>query len=264
VLKLNAKKSLVSVIVPTLNAGESAARCIDSILAQSYEQVEVIIVDNNSTDESLHDLAPRPVRIETWPSKRSAARNRGAELAHGQFLLHVDVDMELTPRVVEECVVCCVQRSADAVIVPEVSSGRTYWARCMGLQKKVSEGAAGLEAARFYERNAFRAIGGYDPQLEAGEDFDLQYRAEDYGLRMSRIESTIVHHLEETSFSEIVRKFQYYGKTVNKYRAKHLERLSRSTPYVSLIVGQWQVLAKDPWHAAGFLALGLIEYVAQR
>jgi glycosyltransferase involved in cell wall biosynthesis len=257
-------KPLVSVIIPTFNAGRSVARCLDSISAQSYKRLEVIIVDNNSTDDSLHDLAAKRVRVAEWPSKRAGARNRGACLAEGRFLFHVDADMELTQRVVEECIDCCLGQSADAVIVPEVSSGRSYWARCEGLEKTIAEGVAGHEAARFYRRSAFDEIGGYDPELEAGEDFDLQYRAEDHGLKVCRIKSTIVHHLDDASFSDIVRKSQYYGRTVNKYREKHRDRLSRSPPYLALLAGRWRVLAMDPPHAVGFFALVLIKYVAQK
>ncbi len=258
------EKPPVSVIIPTFNSGRSVVRCVDSILAQSYEHIEVIIVDNNSTDDSLHDLAASPVRIVAWPSKRAEARNRGAGLAEGQFLFHVDADMELTPRVVEECVDCCFQQSADAVIVPEVSSGRGYWAQCVGLQKTIVEGVAGYEAARFYRRNSFEKIGGYDPGLEAGEDFDLHYRTEDHGLKVGRIKSAIMHHQEDASFSDIVHKFQYYGRTVNNYRKKQRDRLSRNPPFLSLLARRWQVLAMDPPHAVGFVALLLIEYVAQR
>src|SRR5438093_3699221 len=95
--------SVVSVIVPTRNSARTLEACLKSVRAQAYRQVELVVVDNESTDQSLH-IARRYCDIsETFGPERSAQRNRGARLASGDFLLFIDSDMTLTPLVIGDC-----------------------------------------------------------------------------------------------------------------------------------------------------------------
>jgi len=231
---------------------------------QSYQNIEVIVVDKYSADGSLKNLEREPVRVVPWPSKMAGARNQGAAVSRGEFFVHIDADMELTEHVLAECVTLALEEGADAVIIPEVSAGENYWTKCLGLNKALALAMSGHEAARFYLRKAFDALGGFDPALEAGEDFDLHFRAEDKGLKIGRIKSPIIHHLGNMKFSSMVDKFHYYGQTVDEFRKKHHQRFEKGPAYPSLVLRRWRILAGDPIHAIGFFALSLIAFVAQK
>lgn len=98
------EQPLVSVIVPCFNHGRYLPDCVDSILAQEYPEVEVIVIDDASTEEStLATLAKlntrKGVTILRQPrnSGPSAARNRGVAAARGRYILPVDADNLLMP-----------------------------------------------------------------------------------------------------------------------------------------------------------------------
>ena len=84
------EQPLVSVIVPVYNAGEHIARCIESIRRQSYENLEIIIVNDGSKDVSLHvcemyaRVDKRILLIDKANSGVSATRNLAMEMAKGK------------------------------------------------------------------------------------------------------------------------------------------------------------------------------------
>lgn len=89
---------LVSIIVPVYNTAAYVGRCLDSLLAQSYANIEIICVDDGSTDDSLKVLqqyAQRDTRVKVFHQENagvSAARNKGLAEAKGEFLSFIDSD----------------------------------------------------------------------------------------------------------------------------------------------------------------------------
>ena len=91
-------------IIPTKNSGETIETCLKSVKEQTYPNIEVIVVDNYSTDKTREIAEKYGARVVMCRAIRSRARNVGGGLARGEFILSVDSDMELTPNVVSECV----------------------------------------------------------------------------------------------------------------------------------------------------------------
>ena len=88
----------ISAIVPTRNSERTIASCLESLRRQQGCDVEVIVIDNNSSDATAQiatDLAD--IVINAGP-ERSAQRNRGAEAATGEIVFFIDSDMVLEPR----------------------------------------------------------------------------------------------------------------------------------------------------------------------
>lgn len=89
---------LVSVIIPVYNAGKTIERCIDSVLDQSYETLEIIVINDGSTDntedvlEKFKKCDARVTIINTLNKGVSEARNLGLEIATGEFVQFVDSD----------------------------------------------------------------------------------------------------------------------------------------------------------------------------
>lgn len=89
-------KYLVSIIVPMYNSEKYIARCIDSLLEQSYENIEIIVVDDGSSDNGVEIIKKyTDNRINIYQKKNegvSATRNFGIEKSNGDFVLFVDSD----------------------------------------------------------------------------------------------------------------------------------------------------------------------------
>ena len=93
----------VSLIIPVYNTGEKLHRCLDSILAQSYQDYECIVVDDGSTDDSstiIDEYAIRDARLKVVHKENggvSSARNYGLNIANGEWLVFIDSDDFLMP-----------------------------------------------------------------------------------------------------------------------------------------------------------------------
>lgn len=115
-------KPLVTVVVPVYNAQETLGKCVDSILHQTYENLEVILVSDGSTDDSLaicrsYEAADPRVKVADMPNRGvSAARNIGIELANGEFLQFADSDDYLEPDMTRLMVERACADASDLVI----------------------------------------------------------------------------------------------------------------------------------------------------
>ena len=117
--------SLISVIVPAYNVEKYLARCVDSILTQTYENPEVILVDDGSKDASgqiCEELAKTDARIRVIHKENgglSSARNCGIDQTRGDYLAFVDSDDWIEP---ESC--RWMLERAEQTGAPMVCAGR--------------------------------------------------------------------------------------------------------------------------------------------
>lgn len=116
------KKPLVSVIVPVYNIERYVERCLESLIAQSYGALEIIVVDDGSTDKSgvvCDGLAKQDARIKVFHKKNgglSDARNFGIKKARGEVMALVDGDDYVEPDYVEVMIRAMQDNDADVVI----------------------------------------------------------------------------------------------------------------------------------------------------
>jgi glycosyltransferase involved in cell wall biosynthesis len=252
----------VSVVVTTRNSSGTLAACLASIRNQSYEDVELVVVDNQSTDDTK-TIAGRfaDVTLDAGP-ERSAQRNRGVESSTGEYLLIVDSDMILMPDVVAQCLEVARAEGATAVVVPERSVGTGFLARAKALERSCYLGDSSIEAARFFSRASFDRYGGYDETLTGTEDWDLPARMRGQE-RGGRIEEMIVHQEGELRLLPLLRKKYYYGKSAYRYARRHPE-LARGqfTPLRGAFVRHWRILAAQPVLSAAMVGMKSAELAA--
>jgi len=221
------KEPLVSVVVPTRNSEKTIGACLDSIKNQSYWNIEIIVVDNHSTDHTCDIARLYTEKVFLAGPERSAQRNDGASRASGDYLLFPDSDMVLTEDVVKDCVERILE-SPDvlAVVIPEESFGEGFWSDCRRLERLFYRGVDWLEASRFFKKDAFLAMGGYDLRNTGTEDFDLPQRIKaHYGAgSTSRIVSLIYHNEQRRTLVEACTTNYYYGHALDAYLSVEANR----------------------------------------
>ena len=117
-------KPLVSIILPVYNAQNHIARCLESICAQSWQNIEVIVLNDGSKDQSLpvceafRAKDERIVLVDKANSGVSDTRNLGLKLASGKYVQFVDSDDYIDPDFTEHLVTAAEQNHADLVIAP--------------------------------------------------------------------------------------------------------------------------------------------------
>lgn len=218
------KKSLVSVIITTKNEDTVIDNLLKSVLKQTYKNIEIILVDNNSTDNTVNFARKfNKVIIYQKGPERSAQRNFGAKMATGDFLFFLDADMELTSKVIEDCVDKIIMEKAEGVVVPEQSKWINFWGEVKAFERSFysEKGDSVTDAARFFSKEIFNKVGGYDEAITGPEDWDLPDRIREAGFKIGRSTEVIYHHEQETSLVTLFRKKFFYGLNAHIYLSKH-------------------------------------------
>jgi glycosyltransferase involved in cell wall biosynthesis len=252
----------VSVVVPTYNSETTLEACLASVRAQTYPHLELIVVDNHSSD-ATPELARRHADVfEQVGPERSAQRNHGARVATGTFLLMIDSDMVLDERVVEECVTVARAERAGAVVIPERSVGRGFWAACKSLERSCYVGDETIEAPRFFEAELYRRHGGFDETMVAGEDWDLAERLRPT-VRFGRTASEIRHLEGDLRLRDTVRKKFFYGQRLGGYLARHPHAARRQLVLIRpAFIRHRRRLARQPVLTAGMIVMKTAEFAA--
>jgi glycosyltransferase involved in cell wall biosynthesis len=220
----NKEMPLVSVIIPTYNSEKTIGRCLESIKNQTYKNVEIIVVDNFSEDKTVEICKEYNASIIKVKGERTKAKNIGLKNANGKYVLFVDSDMELTPNVIEECVMLCESNSEiGGVVIPERSVGDSYWVKVRDFERSFYAGTE-IESARFFRRDLALQAGGFDEEVVFFEESTLPQKIEKLGYSVgARVSSYILHHEEGFSLRKWLKKKYYYGKTAKNYRTKYKE-----------------------------------------
>jgi glycosyltransferase involved in cell wall biosynthesis len=185
---------LVSILIPCYNAERWIHQCIESALAQTWTEKEVIVVDDGSTDNSLGIIQSFKdrIRFETGPNRGgNAARNRLLELSRGEWVQYLDADDYLLPDKIERQTACA---TADADIVfgpilveellpdPVLQGpfhlGDTPDAWVLWAQWRLPQTGAAL-----WKRTMLTEIGGWTPDLPCCQEHELYLRALSAGKR---------------------------------------------------------------------------------
>lgn len=260
---------LVSVIIPTRNRPAMTVEAVKSVLSQTYTEVEVVVVDGNSSDNTREEVAAagaRVIHFQKDGDHRCAQRNTGVEQAKGKYVLIMDSDMTLESTVIADCVE---QMFADstlvALVVPEVSFGTGFWAECKSLEKAYYQGVPWMEAARFFPRDLYLKLGGYNSALTSGEDWDLSQRASAHGA-IGRIYSHINHDEGSMSLWDTMMKKYYYASKFSAYSEQtESVNLGKQTSVVAryiLFFSRPELMFRHPLHWLGMVVMKTGEFGA--
>lgn len=262
--KNHSEQPLVSVIITTKNSDRTLERCLKSLQSQTYPNLELMVVDNNSTDRTTDIVKSCGVALVTFGPERSAQRNHGAKLAQGEWILIHDSDIYFHPNSVQECVDLCVANQADAAILPEVSIGEGFWTKVKSFERSFYLGNDCIEAVRFFKRNLFLEIGGYNEELTGAEDWDLTIRFRNHGSKIIRTKLFLEHDEGRLDFFGSSTKKKYYAQDVfTKYAKLHPEWFQKQMSFFQRFPIS-KILTKGVRHPILFLCMILLKGMEYR
>lgn len=220
-------KPLVSVVIPCYNYGQYVEEAIDSVLSQTWQDFEIIVVDDGSDDcetlkvlDGLRNSKTRVIRQKNL--KLPAARNRGIRAARGKYVCCLDADDKIAPTYLEKCLyrleiedldVCgCWQQNFEndnATLVPGNFS-----------VKALLEHNRMINAALF-RRSLWRKIGGYDEKMTDGyEDWEFWIRMAAAGAKAVVISEPLFFYRKH-GLSMIDTTLEKHDSIVQQIRSKH-------------------------------------------
>jgi GT2 family glycosyltransferase len=251
----------VSVIVVNWNRHDLLRACLRSLQQQIFEDFEVIVVDNGSTDGSLELLrgaAFEHVRVIENAVNRGfcAANNQGIEVARGEFVALLNNDAEAEPRWLEELlgavgagpevgmaaskILTWEDRSvidkAGHLIYPDGQNrGRGTGEPDRGQYDRLEEAAWPDGCAGLYRRSMLLQIGGFDEDFFAyADDAELGLRARIAGWRCLYVPGAVVYH--------------HTGSTLGRYSAERLFLIERNRLWLAAKLFPWRLLALNPMY----------------
>lgn len=203
--------SLISVVMPLFDGARHVAEAIEGVLAQTYRPLELIVVDDGSTDDSA-DVVRRftpPVQLLTQGHAGcGSARNHGARAAQGAYLAFCDADDRFpTDRLARQLTALTSTPRIDAVfgeIDEFVSPGLDEYVKSM-LRAPTQRRSVRMMSTMLLRTDSFWRVGPFATDLGRGLELDWLARADDLGLRIQRCDGVVTHrrlHDASTGFRQ--------------------------------------------------------------
>ncbi len=189
----------VSVVIPCFNQGQFIDEAVDSILAQSFTDFEIIVVNDGSTDDRTNGLLQNYSRektrvVVTANMGLAAARNNGIAVAAGEYILPLDADDRIASTYLEKAVAIL---DADAEVGIVYSNAQLFGAVETGwllpeysLERMLVDNL--IFCSAFFRRDDWLAAGGYDAGMIYGwEDYEFWLGLIERGRKVVRIEEAL-------------------------------------------------------------------------
>ena len=176
------ENNLVSVIIATKNEGNNIENCLKSAVFQTYKNIEIIVVDNNSADDTKKIARKYTDIVFNKEPKRSVQSNYAVDISKGKYIFHADADMVLAPELIDSCIQNAVKyQDVIGFYIPEIVLGKSFWSKVRRFERGFYDGTA-IDAVRFFYKDAFVKINGYDEEMLWGpDDWDLDRRLSEVG-----------------------------------------------------------------------------------
>ncbi len=193
----------INVVIPCFNYGRFLDQAVESVLAQSFRDFDVLVVDDGSTDPATRELLdgyerPETTVLRTANRGAGAARNAGIRASGGEYVVCLDADDRLHPRYLEK----------TRAVLEADGGGRlgfvTTWLRRFGAEDvAVRDGAYSpaalasactVHSASLFRRRAWEKVGGYRESLPGWEDWNLWLNIAGAGYRWEVVPEELFYY----------------------------------------------------------------------
>jgi glycosyltransferase involved in cell wall biosynthesis len=242
------KQPLISIIIPTYNYGHLISETIDSILAQTYENIEIIVIDDESTDNTT-ELIRNNYWIDIYPffvnyyyikhqgAKTPAhAMNYGISIAKGEYIAFLGADDRLAPEYIEKCYNQYIIADIKNINLGLVWTGLHYFGNFNKIQLPIISqtkwrydfllNPSGQLGAMLVPKSVYDKVGKFDEKIIGLEDWDMAIRILLSGYKAMSIKKPIAYarvHKGNSNHPEIQKNALKQLK--KKYPLMHIAHL---------------------------------------
>lgn len=250
----------VTVVVPTRNNIRTIEACLRSVTEQTHPRVELIVVDNHSTDGTPQVAEPFADHVITAGPERSAQRNTGIEAATGEWVLWLDSDMILPPRTIALALDTAHATGATGIALPERTIGDGFWTACRALERECYLDDPWLHNPRLVRRDYLLGDGAFHTDMSGPEDADLRMKMRDSGAGIELAPIIIDHDEGRLTVRDVMSKRYYYGRSIPVFADEHEGAVgAQGKAVLRSYVRNHRRLVQDPAHAVGMVALRAME-----
>lgn len=221
--------NMISIIIATYNSEKTLRRAMDSVLNQSYQDWECIVVDGASKDNTINI-------VKEYVNKDSRFRyisepdhgiydafNKGWKMAKGEWIMYLGSDDRLTSKGFAE---------VFKVDYPDydIISGDVLIEKIDGSVKpNISEGYAGCHQGKFVRKTLLDAMNGFDEQYRILADKDLMVRIEKAGIKIFNSHHFVAYFVMDGTSQNMNGEWKRYKERVRIYRANNLSKCPECT-----------------------------------
>jgi glycosyltransferase involved in cell wall biosynthesis len=271
----------VSIIIPAHNVAPYIGETLASVMAQSFTDYEVFVVNDGSTDETEAKLAPfreRIIYLEQENRGVSAARNAALRVARGRYIALLDGDDIWMPDYLKTLVARLEGKAQIDVIYPNaIFFGSPRWEGRLFMDAYPSSEPVTFEklltrecvifVSSVFRREVMEAVGGYDETLGECEDFDLWLRMAQRGCRFAFTTEPLVRYRRRSgslssdevrmprSLIKVYEKVLASPQTTLEQRELILPRVAEMQAQLNRVLSKRMIAARDFAGAAHHLAL---------
>lgn len=220
---------MVSIIIATYNSGKTLRCALDSVLHQSYQDWECIVVDGASKDNTIEI-------VKEFVSKDSRFRyisesdhgiydafNKGWKMAKGEWVMYLGSDDRLTQNGFTEVF-------EDDYPDYDIISGDVFIEKIDGsVKQNISEGYAGCHQGKFARPSLLERMNGFDEQYRILADKDLMVRMEKAGVKIFNSHHFVAYFVMDGASQNIKGEWKRYKERVKIYRNNNISTLPEIT-----------------------------------
>jgi len=235
---------------------------LKSIRDQTYKNLEIIVVDNFSTDDTESITKRFTKNFFSKGPERSAQVNYGVTKANGEYVYKVDSDFVLEPNVIKECVKLG-ENGIDAVVVHNTPDETISWiAKLRKFEVDMYKYDLAHSSARFVKKSLYQKIGGFNSSITAGEDYDFQNKLNRYGAKIGFADAEALHLGEPRSFWKHLLKYYSYGKDFVNYEkeANASEKSSQLGFFRKVYFKNWRKFLRHPITGISFACYHTLKF----
>ncbi|MCB0413403.1 MAG: glycosyltransferase [Bdellovibrionales bacterium] len=182
---------LISIVIPVYNGAQYLKETIESVLHQTYKNIELIVVDDGSTDESLtiaKSFANRLTVVSQKNGGQSSALNHGWQISGGQLIGYVSADDKLLPHCVEEVVKAFSQNPEIVLFYPDYEliddksvPFKVVYAPEFSRRQLIAECLCAPGPGAFFSKDIFKKTSGWNADLRFVPDWEYWLRLSKFG-----------------------------------------------------------------------------------